>query len=167
MAHVSAERVVEVAVEIPQNSQNKYEFDKERGVFCLDRVLHSPVHYPADYGYLADTLAEDGDPLDALVLISAPTFPGCHVRARVLGCLEMEDDKGRDVKVLAVAEADPRLAGLRRLQDVSPHLLREIEHFFSIYKELENKRVTVQGWGDAAEALRVIDAAAARAKPAV
>lgn len=150
------DRTIEVFVEIPQNSQNKYEYDEERHVLCLDRVLHSAVHYPADYGFVPGTMGEDGDPLDALVLISVPTFPGCHVRARVLGLLHMEDEKGPDAKVLSAAVADPRLSQLRTLADVAPHTLREVEHFFATYKLLEQKPVRVIGWEGADEAWRVI-----------
>lgn len=155
---------VEVVVEIPENSQNKYEFDHRSGVFRLDRVLHSAVHYPADYGFIPDTLAEDGDPLDALVLISVPTFPGCHLQARVLGCLEMSDEKGRDVKVLGAAVADPHMADVHELTDVQPSLLRLIEHFFAVYKDLEGKKVTIGAWSPAPEALRIIQESRHRAK---
>ena len=161
--HPHPETTVEVVVEIPENSQNKYELDHERGVFRLDRVLHSAVHYPADYGYIPDTLAEDGDPMDALVLISVPTFPGCHLDARILGCLEMSDEKGRDVKILGAAVADPRMADLHDLSDVPPAILRLIEHFFATYKELEGKKVVIGDWMHAADAVRLIEEAKVRA----
>ena len=158
------EAIVEVVVEIPENSQNKYEYDHRRGVFRLDRVLHSAVHYPADYGFVPDTLAEDGDPLDALVLLSIPTFPGCHVEARVLGCLEMSDEKGRDVKLLGAAVADPHMVHLRGLDDVPPSTLRLLEHFFATYKQLEGKAVSVGAWSGPAVALRLLAEARARAR---
>ena len=146
-----------MVVEIPAGSQNKYEFDHARGRFVLDRVLYSSVHYPGDYGFLEGTLAEDGDPLDVLVIISEPTFPGCIVRARLIGALDMTDDKGHDVKILAVAHDDPRLDQMHSLGDLSPHRLREIEHFFDIYKELEEREVKVRGWLNAEDAWEVVD----------
>lgn len=146
------ELIVEALIEIPAGSQNKYEFDKEMGVLRLDRVLYSPVHYPADYGYIADTLEEDGDPIDILVLITNPTVPGCLVDCRVVGVLSMADDKGIDNKLLGVAVTDPRHAHLKSIEDVPPHKLREIEHFFKTYKDLEGKSVTIRGWFGAEEA---------------
>lgn len=140
---------VDVFIEIPAGSQNKYEYDKEAGVFRLDRVLYSPMHYPADYGYLEGTLAEDGDPLDALVLTTFPTFPGCVIRSRVVGVLLMADDKGEDEKLLAVPVDDPRWNQVQSLEDVAPHVLKEIEHFFKVYKDLENKQTVIKGWKDA------------------
>ncbi len=138
--------VVDVVVEIPQGSQNKYEVDHESGRIRLDRVLFSPFHYPTDYGYVPDTLSEDGDPIDVMVLISQPTFPGCVLRARVVGMLAMSDENGVDNKILAVAEDDPRFAQVRELEDVTPHLLKEIAHFFGVYKTLENKPTAVGNW---------------------
>ncbi|MCY0880512.1 MAG: inorganic diphosphatase [Firmicutes bacterium] len=145
--------VLDVIVEIPKGSQNKYEVDHETGRIRLDRVLYSPFHYPTEYGFIEDTLAEDGDPLDVLLLISQPTFPGCIVSARVIGLLEMSDDKGPDNKVLAVADKDPRYDGINDVQDVHPHILKEISHFFMHYKDLENKVSRVGAWHgpDAAE----------------
>ncbi|MGI6127371.1 MAG: inorganic diphosphatase [Planifilum sp.] len=140
---------VDVFIEIPAGSQNKYEYDKEAGVFRLDRVLYSPMHYPAEYGYLEGTLAEDGDPLDALVLTTFPTFPGCVIRSRVIGVLLMTDDKGKDEKLLAVPVDDPRWNQVHSLEDVAPHVLKEIEHFFQVYKDLENKKTIIKGWKDA------------------
>lgn len=148
---------VEAIVEIPAGSQNKYEFDKERGVLRLDRVLYSPVHYPADYGYIEGTLEEDGDPIDILILVSTPTVPGCIVDARLIGVLEMADDKGVDNKLLGVASRDPRYAHVTDLSGVPPHRLREIEHFFKTYKDLEGKQTIIKGWfgvDAAAEKLR-------------
>jgi inorganic pyrophosphatase len=148
---------IEVVVEIPAGSRNKYEYDHEHQRFVLDRVLYSSVHYPGDYGFIEETLADDGDPLDVLVLISEPTFPGCVIRARPVGVLDMNDDKGHDYKILAVAHDDPRFDETNALADLSPHRLREIEHFFDIYKELEGRQVVVRGWHDVTEAWRIID----------
>lgn len=143
-------------VEIPKGSSNKYEFDLQHEVFVLDRVLYSPLYYPCDYGWVASTLSEDGDPLDILILGSHPTFPGCVVNARPVGALEMRDDHGVDHKVLSVSVHDPRFEGARTLNDLSPHLLREIEHFFRIYKDLEQKEVEVLGWVDLERTHRII-----------
>ncbi|MFC7442162.1 inorganic diphosphatase [Laceyella putida] len=147
---MSKELIVDAFIEIPTGSQNKYEFDKEKGVFRLDRVLYSPMHYPTEYGYLENTLAEDGDPLDILVLTTFPTFPGCVISSRVIGVLLMSDDKGPDEKVLAVPVDDPRFNEVKSLDDVAPHILKEIEHFFRVYKDLENKETNIIGWKDAA-----------------
>lgn len=142
--------VVDAFIEIPTGSQNKYEYDKERGVFVLDRVLFSPMHYPTEYGYLEGTLALDGDPLDILVLTSFPTFPGCVIESRVIGVLIMSDDKGQDEKLLAVPKSDPRWKDVKSLEDVPQHKLKEIAHFFQVYKDLENKKTVIEGWKDAA-----------------
>jgi len=139
---------VEAIIEIPKGTQNKYEYDHDTGFFRLDRVLYSPMHYPADYGYIRETLAEDGDPLDILVLLSAATFPGCLVPARVIGALTMEDECGADTKLLAVATVDPRYDMVQELRHLSPHSIREMEYFFTIYKDLEGKKSTVSGWRD-------------------
>lgn len=143
-----APEIVQCAIEVPRNSTNKYEYDPELEIFKLDRVLYSAMHYPGDYGFIPGTLAEDGDPVDVLVLTHYPTFPGAVLRARPLAFLEMADEKGRDQKVLAVPVDDPRYDNNRHITSISPHRLREIEHFFDIYKELEGKKVTVEGWRD-------------------
>ena len=148
--------LIEVVVEIPRGSRNKYELDKERGVMRLDRVLYSSVHYPTDYGFITGTLALDGDALDALVVVDEPTFPGCHVIARPIGVLDMRDEKGPDQKILAVPVGDPRYADMRDLRDIGQHWLREIENFFQTYKALEPKWTDVVGWEDASAAQRVI-----------
>ena len=150
---------IEVIVEIPSGSRNKYEYDHRRHRFVLDRILYSSVHYPADYGFLEGTMAEDGDPLDALVLISEPTFPGCVVRARPLGALDMTDDKGHDYKILAVANDDPRWERVDTMADLAPHRLREIENFFETYKTLEKRESRVEGWLEIDDAWRIIDEA--------
>ncbi|GIM47370.1 inorganic pyrophosphatase [Collibacillus ludicampi] len=155
--------VVDAFIEIPTGSQNKYEFDKETGKFKLDRVLFSPFHYPTEYGYIENTLAEDGDPLDILVLTSFPTFPGCVIETRVIGVLIMTDDKGKDEKLLGVPTEDPRFRHVHTLEDVAPHILDEIAHFFSVYKDLEKKKVTIDGWEGLDTASRLLEEARARA----
>jgi inorganic pyrophosphatase len=139
---------IEVVIEIPKGSRNKYEYDKKRKAIKLDRMLFSAVHYPSDYGFISDTLAEDGDALDALVLVWEPTFPGCVIDAKPVGVFLMTDEKGSDEKVLCVPLKDPLWNHVNSLSDIPPHLLREIEHFFDIYKELENKAVKTRGWRD-------------------
>ncbi len=153
---------VDVVIEIPQGSQNKYEVDHETGRVRLDRVLYSPMHYPAEYGFIADTLGEDGDPIDVLVLATFPTFPGCIVNARILGMLEMSDEKGVDTKLLAVMADDPRFDHVQSLDDVNPHALKEIPHFFETYKQLEKKETHIGGWKGEADALRVLEEARRR-----
>jgi inorganic pyrophosphatase len=148
--------LIEVVVEIPRGSRNKYELDKERGVMRLDRVLYSSVHYPTDYGFVVGTLAEDGDALDALVVVDEPTFPGCHIVARPIGVLDMRDEKGPDQKILAVPVGDPRFADIFDLDNIGQHWLREIENFFQTYKALEPKWTDVVGWEHAEAAQRVI-----------
>lgn len=141
-----APELVNAVIEVPGGSSNKYEYDHELGVFRLDRVLYSPMHYPGEYGFVPGTYAEDDDPLDILVLMNRPTFTGAVVRARPLGFLEMSDEKGRDQKILAVPVDDPRYDANRHISSISPHRLREIEHFFRIYKELEGKETIVDDW---------------------
>jgi inorganic pyrophosphatase len=153
---------VEVFVEVPMGSRNKYEWDFERGTFVLDRMLFSAVRYPGDYGFIPETLALDGDHLDALVILGEPTFPGCTIRARVLGMLDMTDDKGPDEKLLTVASQDPRWRDLHSLDDVPDHLRQEISHFFATYKDLERKFVEVRGWRGQEEAMQVLREARAR-----
>jgi inorganic pyrophosphatase len=159
---VAENRIVDALIEIPTGSQNKYEFDKETGRFILDRVLYSPMHYPTEYGYLEDTLALDGDPLDILVLTTFPTFPGCVIKSRVIGVLIMSDDKGQDEKLLAVPVDDPRWDGVNTLQDIPQHTLKEIEHFFEVYKDLENKETVIEGWEGVEKANELIDDSIAR-----
>lgn len=148
--------VIEVVVEIPGGSRNKYEYDERAGVLRLDRVLSSAVYYNFDYGFIEGTRAEDGDHTDAMLLLDEPTFPGCRVWARPVGGLEMRDEKGQDFKVLCVALADPLYQHVHDLAAVSPHKLREIEHFFETYKILEDKEVVVQGWRAKDFALRLL-----------
>lgn len=141
------ERSIDVMIEIPGGSRNKYEYDHDKHVMRLDRRLFSATVYPADYGFIPDTLAEDGDALDALVLLDDPTFPGCWVTARPVAVLWMEDDKGPDAKVLCVPDGDPRWEHAQNPADLPDHLLGEIEHFFDVYKMLEpGKHSTTRGW---------------------
>lgn len=152
---------VTVVIEIPTNERNKYELDKELGVYRLDRVLYSAVHYPGDYGFLPRTLAEDGDPLDVLVLTTVPVFTGCLVDARPIGLFHLVDLGVPDEKVLAVPTRDPYSEGLSELADIPKHHLKEIEHFFQVYKDLEGTRTETRGFEGAAKAresvLRAID----------
>ena len=145
----------DVTIEIPQGQRNKYEVDHESGRIRLDRMLFTSTRYPSDYGFIEGTLADDGDPLDALVLLEEPTFPGCLIKCRAIGMFRMRDENGLDDKVLCVASTDPRMSHLVDIQDVSEFELLEIQHFFKIYKELEpGKEVEVGKWTDrtAAEA---------------
>jgi inorganic pyrophosphatase len=153
---------VNAVIEIPKDSVNKYEYDKKLHVFRLDRTLFSPVHYPGDYGFLPCTLGQDGDPLDVLVLSAAASFPGCLMEVRPIGLLHMVDQGKNDEKILAVAESDPLYRQVREASQVLEHQLREIEHFFSIYKYLEDKRTEIAGWGDADEARKIIVEGAGR-----
>jgi inorganic pyrophosphatase len=157
MAGSNSRGSVDVFVEIPKGSRTKYELDKKTGRIRLDRVLFSSVHYPADYGFVTDTLAGDGDPLDALVVVEEPTFPGCIVPARPIGTLLMRDSKGEDEKILAVPVGDPRFDEIKELTDLPRHWLREIETFFATYKELEGDAVSLGGWKDAKTAWSLIE----------
>jgi inorganic pyrophosphatase len=156
---------VDVMIEIPQGSRNKYEMDHDSGRIRLDRMLFTSTRYPLDYGFIPDTLAEDGDPLDILVMLDEPTFPGCELRARPVGVFWMIDEHGPDAKILAVPARDPRYDAVRDLADVPGHLTTEIGHFFDVYKELEpGKGTDVRGWQDRAAADRAIEEAFARAR---
>ena len=151
--------VINAVIEIPYEDVNKYEYDKELHVFRLDRNLYSPVHYPGDYGFIPSTLAADGDPLDCLVLVDTPSFPGCVMQVRPIGLLEMLDQGLGDEKVLCVGKGNPRYKDVWNFSEIYPHMLREITHFFSIYKDLEGKRVEVKGWRDASFArTKVVEA---------
>ena len=141
--------VINAVIEIPYEGSNKYEYDKELHLFRLDRNLYSPVHYPGDYGFIPSTLAADGDPLDVLVLVDAPSFPGCVMEVRPIGILEMLDQGLADEKVLCVGKNNPRYKDVWNFSEIYPHMLREITHFFAIYKDLEGKRVEIKGWRDA------------------
>jgi inorganic pyrophosphatase len=155
----SSTTAVDIVIEIPTGSRNKYEYDHENHVIRLDRRLFTATTYPADYGFVPDTLSKDGDPLDALVLVADPTFPGCVVRARILGVFFMRDEAGLDAKLLTVLEHDPQWDNANDIGDLPTHLLNEIEHFFSIYKDLEpEKHTEVMGFEDRAAALKELDA---------
>jgi len=158
---------VSVMVEVPKGSRNKYEYDKIRRRIKLDRMLFSSVHYPCDYGFVEDSLALDGDALDALVLLWEPTFPGCIIESKPLGMFIMSDEKGPDEKILCVPVADPLWNYIEELKEVPPHLLKEIEHFFSIYKKLEHKDVEVDGWRGIKETLITIEESKDRYKKAL
>jgi len=151
-----APEYVRAIIEIPKNSSNKYEYDPRVELFRMDRALYSPLHYPGDYGFIPGTLAEDNDPMDVLVLLSQPTFTGCIFEVRPVGILNMEDNAERDQKVLAVPRNDPRYDQIHTMDQIFSHVRREIEHFFTIYKELEGKLTRMQGWGGPAEARRAI-----------
>ena len=138
--------VVNAIVEIPTGSRIKYEIDHETGLVHVDRVLYSPFHYPAEYGFIPSTLAPDGDPCDVLVLINGATYPGVVIKARPVGVLRMHDDKGQDDKVLCVAADDPNYQHVNDLKDLPPHFMKEVEHFFLTYKDLEEKDVHTDGW---------------------
>ena len=160
----SQDQSVDVLVEIPRGSRQKYELDKKTGRIRLDRVLFSSVHYPADYGFVTDTMAGDGDPLDAMVVVEEPTFPGCVVPARPIGTLLMRDSKGEDEKILAVPVGDPRFDEIKELTDLPKHWLREIETFFATYTDLEDKEPPkIRGWRGAAVARGLIAQARKRA----
>jgi inorganic pyrophosphatase len=163
MPRRAARRSVDVFVEIPKGSRTKYELDKATGRIRLDRVLFSSVHYPADYGFITDTIGGDGDPLDALVVVEEPTFPGCILPTRPIGTLLMRDEHGPDEKILGVPVGDPRFDEVRALGDLPRHWLREIETFFATYKTLEGGRgVRVTGWRGASTAWQLIDKSRAK-----
>ncbi|KKR89103.1 MAG: Inorganic pyrophosphatase [Candidatus Wolfebacteria bacterium GW2011_GWA2_42_10] len=151
-----------VIVEIPKNSQNKYEFDEESGMIKLDRVLFSPMHYPTDYGFIPETLSADGDHLDTLVFGSDPLFPGCAVKVRPIGILKMVDNGDEDYKILGVQVDNPRFDNIKDIEDIKAtheHSLKEIAHFFEAYKELEGKKVKIFGWEGSVKAKEEINKA--------
>ena len=154
----------DVIIEIPKGQRNKYEMDHDSGRIKLDRMLFTSTRYPSDYGYIENTLADDGDPLDALVLLEEPTFPGCLIRCRAIGMFRMRDEKGADDKVLCVVATDPRMEGLQDIEDVPAYERLEIQHFFEVYKELEpGKNVEGFNWVGRAEAEAEIEATRKRA----
>ena len=157
------EHELRVFVEIPSGSRNKYEVEKETGAIILDRMLFTSTRYPADYGFIEGTLGGDSDPLDALVFTGEPTFPGCRIRARPVGLFRMRDEKGPDEKVLCVPLRDPMWSHVRELDDLPAALRAEVEHFFTVYGDLEEKKVGTEGFGDREEAIRVIEEARRRA----
>ncbi len=147
---------VYVVVEVPKGSRNKYEYSKSAGVIKLDRVLYSPLHYPGDYGFVPQTYFADGDPLDILVMMNAPTFPGCIIEARPVGMFKMIDQGEPDYKILAVPATDPSFDDYHDLTDLPRHFPKEVEHFFMVYKQLQETIVTNEGWEDAAGAKAAI-----------
>ena len=155
-AGINPPEQVTALIEIPSGSRNKYELDKRSGLIRLDRVLYSSMHYPGDYGFIPRTLHEDGDPLDILVRINEPTFPGCQIDCRPLGVLKMLDRGEPDDKILAVPCHDPYYHDYFDIADLSQHYLKEVEHFFHIYKDLEGRRVEILGWEKSEVAARVI-----------
>jgi inorganic pyrophosphatase len=146
-------------IEIPRGSRNKYERDEATGHIFLDRMLFTATRYPTDYGFIEHTMAEDGDPLDVLVLVGEPTFPGCRIRIRPIGVFLMEDSGQPDHKVIAVPAGDTRWDATRDLDDLDIHLRRELEHFFEVYKALEDKKTAALGWLGIDDARRIIGAA--------
>lgn len=143
--------VVNAIVEIPKGRRSKFEIDKNTGLMKLDRYLFSSSHYPGDYGFIPQTLAEDGDALDILVMVNEPTFSGCLIEARVVGLFRMKDRGANDFKILAVPHTDPLFGNFQSLDDVPPHFLREVEHFFATYKQLEGVKTETLGWAAAEE----------------
>lgn len=156
--------IINVLIEIPAGSKNKYEFDKDMNAMALDRVLSSSVQYPYDYGFIPNTLGNDGDPLDGMVMMDQPTFPGCVIAARPIGMLEMIDGGDRDEKILCVPDKDPRYANVKSLKDVPQHRLDEISEFFKTYKNLEKKVTEILGWKDVDAVMPLVQECVAAAK---
>jgi len=149
-------KIVNAIVEIIKETHNKYEYDEKLDIIKLDRVLHSPMHYPVDYGFLPQTRSKDGDHLDVMIITNSPVFTGCLIEVRPIGALIMSDEKGDDEKILAVPLKNPNYDHIQNLKDVEPHFLRELVHFFTEYKRLENKNVTVGDWLNRAESYKII-----------
>lgn len=147
---------LDAVVEIPKGSRNKYEYDYEKKMIRYDRMIFSSMHYPSDYGFFPETLALDGDALDALVLVSEPTFPGCLIEVSPIGLFKMHDEKGPDAKILCVPVSDPIWNKISNLEEVNPHMIKEIEHFFRVYKDLEKKKVGIEGWESKEAAIEAI-----------
>ncbi len=146
----------DVLIEIPKGSRNKYEYDFKLKKIRYDRMIFSSMMYPADYGFIPETLALDEDPLDVLVLVTEPTFPGCVMEVAPIGVFHMADEKGPDEKIICVPVSDPISNKVKDLSELNSHLIKEIEHFFRVYKDLEEKKVDVGGWGDASEAKEIV-----------
>ncbi|HTY37917.1 MAG TPA: inorganic diphosphatase [Bacteroidota bacterium] len=149
-------RIINAVVELPKGSRNKYEYNMELGVFQLDRVLYSSMHYPEAYGFIPSTLYDDGDPMDVLIVIDQPLQTGIMIEVRPIGILKMQDEKGTDDKIISVAKGDPTYSTIRSVKDLPRHTLIEIEHFFTSYKELEGKHVKSFGWHGVTEARRAV-----------
>jgi inorganic pyrophosphatase len=154
--------VVNAIVEIPKGRRNKFEVDKKTGLIRLDRYLYSSSHYPGDYGFIPQTLAEDGDALDILVMVNEPTFSGCLIEARVVGLFRMKDRGVNDFKILGVPHTDPLFAEYQNLRDAPSHFLREVEHFFGTYKQLEGISIETMGWATAQDAMAEVRASVER-----
>ncbi len=140
--------MVNIVVEIPAGARNKYEYCSDAGVMALDRVLHSSVRYPFDYGFVPNTLAEDGAPLDAMVIMAEPTFAGCLITARPIGVLDMHDSGAYDGKLLCVPDADPRQKTIKSIKQIAPNQLEDVSEFFRTYKSLEGRVIVIDGWRD-------------------
>jgi inorganic pyrophosphatase len=153
---------VRMVVEIPRDSRNKYEYEPLIGLFRLSRALYSPMHYPGDYGFIPGTVAEDNEPLDILSLVATPSFTGCLAYVRPVAVLDMLDGPDVDHKIIAVPAGDPRYEEIGTVTDIEPHVRRELEHFFQIYKELEGQTMRTRCWGDREEAYRLIGASRSR-----
>jgi len=149
-------QIVNSIVEIAKETHNKYEYDEELDIIKLDRVLHSPMHYPVDYGFIPQTRSKDGDHLDVMIITNSPVFTGCLIEVRPIGVLIMNDESGDDEKILAVPLKNPNYDHIKNLKDVEPHFLKELVHFFTEYKRLENKNVSVKGWLNRTEAYKII-----------
>jgi inorganic pyrophosphatase len=165
MERDAAGAMVEAVVEIPKGSRHKYELDHATGIIGLDRVLFASIHYLTDYGFIPGTRAADGAPLDVLILVEEPTFPGCHVIIRLLGVLHMRDENGPDDKLLGTPMGEPRFDGIDELEVLPQHWLVELEHFFATYKQLEGKTSVVTGWSGREAALTVLRQSQGRAPP--
>ena len=149
-------KIINAIVEIAKETHNKYEYDESLDIIKLDRVLHSPMHYPVDYGFIPQTRSKDGDHLDVMIITNSPVFTGCLIEVRPVGVLIMSDENGDDEKILAVPLKNPNYDHIKTLKDVESHFLLELVHFFSEYKRLENKNVTVKGWLNRSEAYKII-----------
>lgn len=154
---ITEKKTFDVLIEIPKGSRNKFEYDFELKKIRFDRLLFSSMMYPADYGFIPETLALDGDPLDVLVLGTEPTFPMCVMQVKPIGVFHMADEKGNDEKLICVPVSDPIWNSLNDLTDMNLHHIKEIEHFFQVYKDLEKKKVDVGGWGNASEAYEILN----------
>lgn len=151
-----APQIINAIVEIAKETHNKYEYDEELDIIKLDRVLHSPMHYPVDYGFIPETRSKDGDHLDVMIITNSPVFTGCLIEVRPVGVLIMSDENGDDEKILAVPLKNPNYDHIKTLKDVEPHFLKELVHFFTEYKRLEEKDVSVKGWLGRSEAYKII-----------